>query len=151
MPTLLLSKWFWQLVGFAGLIGGLYLAYHHYEYLKAQAALVPGLQQQLSTYDATAIKLAKKLKDTEDARQRADSDLTKAEGDLQAVQNYLAQESVHAPAQVNPVCRPSDADRKLRNDTIRSIVGLGANQPAAPMPGPAVTPKRSSPAPGFFP
>ena len=125
MPTFLLSKWFWELIGAAAIAATLFFAYHHYEYLKAQAALVPALQDKLATYDKQASELAIRLKEVTAAREQADSDLTKAEGDLQAVQVYLAEKSINAPAQVNPVCRPSAADRKLRNDTVRAALGAG--------------------------
>lgn len=135
MLTLLTSKLFWQVLGFAVFAGVIGLAYWHYKHIEAQAALVPGLQSQLATYDKQASDLAVRLKEVTAAREQADSDLTKAEGDLQALQVYLAEKSINAPAQTNPVCRPSAADRKLWNDAARSALGAGTNPNPTGVPG----------------
>lgn len=129
MPALLLSPTFWKFAGGAILVLGLSLAIgfavHHYNDLKAQAALVPGLQSanralvaQSTRDDSRASKAAIELVANEAVRKQALADQDKFRALAGQIGTTLQGIAHNANATKEPMCLPSDAERQLFNAAI---------------------------------
>lgn len=129
MPVWLLSPTLWKFVGIAILVGGISIgvisAVHHYEYLKAQAALVPALkkanadlQAQAARDESRAAQAAIDLVQAQAARDQAVKDYESFRAISSQIGTTLQGLASHAQATVNPVCLPSDAERELFNSTV---------------------------------
>lgn len=128
MPAFLLSGTFWKLVGVGVLLlaAGLFVA--HYNHLKSQAALVPGLQSQVKSLTAQAArdearagKAAIELVAAYAARDQAMRDLSAWREVKAGMLSNIEEMNRHASATVNTVCLPSAAERQLWNTTISRL------------------------------
>lgn len=121
------SRWFlaggWKIVGIAALaIAGLIFVNRVF-YWKAEAAKVPGLEQKLSDYDKRAEQVLNKLLEAEQKRGAAEAALTAWQNYKSNITVQLQESARNAPASTNPVCLPTDPERKLRNDAIKQLLG----------------------------
>lgn len=127
--TIFTSKTTWYAIGAALLTAFLYFGlYLPYEQMKAQAALVPGLQAENKSLAAQVTgaddRVAKALVDLQIAkgqRDQAVADFAKwneFKGGLDAKLDDMARRS---PATTNAICLPSDDERQLWNQTLASL------------------------------
>lgn len=132
MPAFLLSPMFWKFAGAALLVLGVTIAIgafvSHYKYITAQAALVPGLQSQVTglktqivTIDSRANKAAIDLVAAYAARDQAVKDFGIWQGQKTGLLTSIQEMTRHAAASTNSVCMPSAAERQLWNDTIAKL------------------------------
>lgn len=132
MPTLLLSPTFWKLAGIAlaalalTVTVGLFVA--HYNHLKSEAALVPGLQSQVKGLTAQAArdesraaKAAIDLVAAYAARDQAVHDLGIWRDMKSTMLTNIEEMNRHASASLTPICLPTAAERQLWNDTISKL------------------------------
>ena len=129
MPLWLLSPTLWKFAGVVLLVGaltaGAVVAINHYDYLKAQAALVPGLQKankdlqaQAAEAEGRAAQAVVDLTQAQAARDQAIKDYEKFRSISSQIGTTLQGLASHAQATVNPVCLPSDTERELFNATV---------------------------------
>ncbi len=129
MPLWLLNPTVWKFAGIALLVTALTVTaiagIHHYENLKAQAALVPGLQKanaelqkQAARDESRAAQAAIDLVQAQAARDQAVKDYEIFRSVSAKIGTTLQDIASHAQATVNPVCLPSDAERELFNATV---------------------------------
>ena len=109
-------------------------AYIHYRALEADAARVPGLEQRVASDDSRAGALAAQLAAANAARDSADRALTAWQAGKTDIIDAIEKEGHHATAATDAHCAPGDADRKLRNDALARLTGLGQAAGAARMP-----------------
>lgn len=149
MPEILLSPTFWKFAGAALLALALSIAIgiavHHYRYLEAQAALVPGLQSankalvaQAARDDSRASKAAIDLVKAIAARDQAVADMARWHDTTGKIATTLQGISRNANATKNPVCLPTDGERLMFNAAVARFLdsnpGPGSTGPASEMP-----------------
>lgn len=117
--------WRWALGGLAALAIGIYVAawFGNYRHLEAEAAKVPALKEAVAARDG----LISAMKKADADRAKADADLSAWQASARDILAQIRKGMKNAPIQINPVCWPSDNDRRLRNDAIDQL-----------LPGPAV-------------
>jgi hypothetical protein len=98
------------------------IALARYRYLVNEAALVPQLEARIVSDEKQTTALSARLAATEAARGAADRALSRFETDKDAVLATLTKESRHVAAESNPVCAPSDGDRRLRNAALARLL-----------------------------
>lgn len=144
MPVWLLSlftnKYTWIALGAAALGAYLYFGpYRTYEHMKAQAALVPGLQAQVQSLSAQAKanddragEISRQL-DAERAKyDQAEKDIGAWKDLKDSLDKPLAEMSKNASASKNAICLPSLAERQLWNATLAALTAANpAARPAA--------------------
>lgn len=115
--------------------GALWL--HNYHVLQAKAALADGLTAQLSDEHSRLDKALGAQKDAERDRDEARKVLAMSDADRAAYFAMLAKRMpANAPIRTNPLCLPSDDDRRLRNEATAKFVpgfgstGIGGGLPA---------------------
>lgn len=134
MPVWLLSiftnKYTWYALGGITLAAALFFGYRHYESLKADAALVPGLRQQvnslngqITTNDQRVAKALVDMKIAQAQRDQAVADLAHWNTLKSDLDKTLEDMTKHASASVNPVCLPSPSERQLWNSTLAQLTG----------------------------
>lgn len=100
---------------------GLFLVLSHYQNLRAEAAKVPELEKQISNMEIQAQDALASYLSAEAGRKEAEARLT----DWQTVRNdvvaSIRRELRNAPVATNPVCAPSDDERRMFNDAVAAI------------------------------
>lgn len=124
----------WFKLGAAGVaILAALLAANHYKNLRAEADKVPELEKQISNMEIQAQDALASYLSAEAGRKDAESRLT----DWQTVRNDMVasirRELRNAPVATNPVCAPSDDERRMFNDAIAAL-SLGKPSAEAGMP-----------------
>lgn len=153
MPGFLLTPIFWKFAGAAlvalALTVTIGLAVHHYQDLKAQAALVPGLQRankallaQAARDESRASKAAIDLVKAYAALKQANADMARWHDVTGAIGTTLQGIAANANATKNPVCLPTDGERGLFNAAIARYLhpDTGPGPIGASGPVPARTP-----------
>ena len=112
----------WFKLGAAGVaILAALLAANHYKNLRAEADKVPELEKQISNMEIQAQDALASYLSAEAGRKDAESRLT----DWQTVRNDMVasirRELRNAPVATNPVCAPSDDERRMFNDAIAAL------------------------------
>lgn len=118
MPYLLIAKLAGYALGAALLLGGATAFYLHYEHLQSEAAKVPVLEQRVADY----------AKADED-RQKVDLALSTWQNAKSDIISTIRKGMSHAPVAVNPVCAPSDDDRRMRNEALARVLPEPAGTP----------------------
>jgi hypothetical protein len=146
MPAFLLSATFWKFLGIGlvaiALAAGIATAVGHYNHLKSQAALVPGLQGQVKSLtaqtardEARAGKAAIDLVAAYAARDQAVHDLGVWRDSKTNLLSTIQEMNRHAAASLNPVCLPSAAERQLWNATLAKLTAADAEPGQGRAPG----------------
>lgn len=125
MPAWLAALPWVKIAAVAAVVTGLGLFYWHYSYLTTEAAKVPALEKanvsltaQVQTNDKRIGPVLEQMKKNNDDVVAALTDLNHQRAQFNLTIANLKEAMAHASASTNPVCRPSDAERKLWNDTI---------------------------------
>lgn len=136
--SLLTNKYTWYAIGAAALAAFLYFGvYLPYEHMKAQAALVPGLQadnkslhDQIGGADKRVAEALVNLKLSQAQRDQAVTDLGKWNDLKTGLDSKLKEMTINASASKNAVCLPSAGERELWNSTLAALTGSNAgNRP----------------------
>jgi hypothetical protein len=100
---------------------GVFLIVIHYQNLRAEAAKVPELEKQISDMEIQAQDALASYLSAEAGRKSAEARLT----DWQTVRNdvvaSIRRELRNAPVATNPVCAPTDDERRMFNDAVSAI------------------------------
>lgn len=139
MPVLSLLDWA-KLAGVLAVAIAIGAAVIYWRHLENEAALVPQLSARVSNDDAQAAALSQRLAAVDKARADAERTLSAWQSGKTLALQSLDKEGQHAAASTTPVCAPSAADQRLRNDTIGQLTRFGGAAGAASVPSGAVRP-----------
>jgi hypothetical protein len=119
--------WRWALGGLAAIAVGIYLAawFGHYRRLESDAATVPALKEAVAARDGLIFAMKKADAD----RAKADSDLSAWQASAADILAQIRKRMKNAPIEINPLCWPSDNDRRVRNDAIDQLLPRAAVTP----------------------
>lgn len=120
----------WRLYAAGALVVVLGLGAWHYMALRAEAAKVPQLEATLADADRRVLAAAERMQELEDARIKAEEDLTTWQTAKDEIIRTVRLEGRRASASVNPVCAPSADDRRVRNDALARLVADPVGEPA---------------------
>ena len=145
----LLSRWFfgggWKWVAGAVVIGGLTIWgvswLNHYHDLQDKAARTEKAEGQIKDFTTRLDKAVAAKAAADKERDKARAQLAQADADRATYFNMLKEGLKNAAVRTNPVCWPTDADRRVRNEAPGRFipgfgtVGAGGGLPAAPQGG----------------
>lgn len=119
--------WRWALGVLAAIAVGIYVAawVGHYRHLESEAAKVPALKEAVASRDG----LISAMKKADADRVKADADLSAWQASAADILAKIRKGMKNAPIQVNPICWPSDNDRRMRNDAIDQLLPRPAVPP----------------------
>lgn len=125
MFTWLLNPKVLMAIGAAIVIG---LAVWHYRHLSSEAAKVPGLERQVKGLtdqhnrdEARASKAAIELVKAYAERDEARANFEKWRDGLKTVTDKLGALNNVSPSSINKLCLPTPAERRLWNDSLRTL------------------------------
>lgn len=126
MPYLLIAKLAGGALIVVMVLGGITTFYLHYEHLQSEAAKVPVLEQRVADYAKADID-----------RQKVDAALSTWQNAKTDILTTIRKGMAHAPIAVNPVCAPSDDDRRVRNEALARVLpdAAGASHGTDAKPG----------------
>ncbi len=137
------SRWLlgggWKIAGlaFGAIAAGLLFA--SVVHWKNQAAYVPLLTAQIADTEKRAGIVLARLSEAENRRGAAEAALSAWQSTRSATLEPIRESGRHATAANNSVCLPSAADRGMRNDAIKQLLGRAGS--ASDVPTAAVTPQ----------
>jgi len=115
------------------LVGGLYW---HYSHLRSEAAKVPELEREIAEQALLAQDNLAAYLTAEAARHELQSELLDWEASRNSIIGALRYEIRNAPIAVDPVCAPSELDRRMRNTAIDQLIAGAGTEPITPVPAP---------------
>lgn len=120
--------WKWALGALAAAIMGFFIVswVSDYNDMKAQASRVPGLEAAISAKDAVITAMRKADAD----RTEADKKLSDWQHSKDQILAAIRKDMNNAPVHVDPICAPTDDDRRVRNEALGKLLAVPA--PAVP-------------------
>jgi hypothetical protein len=101
----------------------------HYNHLKEEAAEVPGLQREIHDLgllhahdDSEAAKAALQIVANDAARRQSELDFEKWNDLRNSIHDELKRLTSHAAATTNPVCAPTDDERRMWNAALDRLI-----------------------------
>jgi hypothetical protein len=120
--------WKWALGAIGAAVLGFFVIswFSAYNDMKAKAALVPGLEATITARDA----VIGAMKQADADRAAADKRLSDWQHSKDQILAAIRKGMSNAPVHTNPICAPTDDDRRVRNEALDKLLAVPA--PAVP-------------------